>query len=92
MQYLIFITGAASQDRKQTTTDRLNSTSPQSAEQSGEPSASHKLRRELGLRDLVDVRSSGMYALEIALTTLAANLLGAALYWRGNRIRSRAHS
>jgi carbon starvation protein CstA len=39
---------------------------------------------------VVDVRSSGMYTLKIGLTTLAANLLGAALYWRGNRIRSRA--
>jgi amino acid transporter len=39
---------------------------------------------------VVDVKSSGMYAFKIALTTLAANLLGAALYWRGNRVRSRA--
>jgi amino acid transporter len=47
---------AASQDRKQTTTPRLNSTSTQSAGQSGGPSPGHKLRRELGLRDLVPMQ------------------------------------
>lgn len=38
---------------------------------------------------VVDVQSSGLYALKIGLTTLAVNLVGAALYWRGNLIRRR---
>jgi amino acid transporter len=38
---------------------------------------------------VVDVRSSAPYALKIGLTTLAVNLVGAALYWRGNLIRRR---
>ncbi|HXL97819.1 MAG TPA: hypothetical protein VN925_05545, partial [Steroidobacteraceae bacterium] len=38
---------------------------------------------------VVEVRSSGLYALKIGLTTLAVNLVGAALYWRANLIRRR---
>jgi amino acid transporter len=40
---------------------------------------------------VVDVRSSGLYALKIGLTALALNLLGALLYWRGSRIKRREH-
>jgi amino acid transporter len=38
---------------------------------------------------VVDVNSSWLFALKIGLTTVAANLVGAALYWRGRRIESR---
>jgi amino acid transporter len=36
----------------------------------------------VALIPVVEVNSPGLYALKIALTTLAANLVGAALYWR----------
>jgi amino acid transporter len=38
---------------------------------------------------VVDVTSSWLFALKIGLTTIAANLVGAALYWRGRRIANR---
>ena len=39
---------------------------------------------------VVDVNSSWLFALKIGLTTVAAYLVGAALYWRGRRIETRS--
>ncbi len=36
---------------------------------------------------VVQVASAWVFALKVTLTALVANLVGAAIYWRGNRIK-----
>jgi amino acid transporter len=38
---------------------------------------------------VVEVRSPWVFAVKVSLTALAANLVGGAIYWRGNRIKRR---
>jgi amino acid transporter len=40
---------------------------------------------------VVEVASAWGFALKVTLTALAANLVGAAIYWRGNRIKTAEH-
>jgi len=40
---------------------------------------------------VVQVASAWVFALKVTLTALVANLVGAAIYWRGNRIKGAEH-